>query len=159
MIFSNKVQKRIKDAGWHANRNVLAKYADVNFFDQFPQFLKDFLKEYGALTIVCEKVITGLGDEHLYIQPENAMYEGDDEDDYWWESLLNKKLFPFAIIEEGPGYRIACDEDGKVYMLGGGDGTFLRGNTFEEGVENVIERNWKGAKEYDDDNNIWVTIS
>lgn len=51
MKFRKEVQKQFQKAGWYEGRNVKEKFSSIPRFDEYPEFLKVFLYEYGDLEI------------------------------------------------------------------------------------------------------------
>jgi SUKH-3 immunity protein len=156
MEFKNKVNQLFSSAGWHPGRNVFDKYQHVKDFQSFPDFLKDFLIQYGDLSVAIDDPLSFAGRKvFLEILPIYAEYE--EETDYEEDlEIFGTRIFPFAYDrDEGPGYLIGCDSNGKVYMLGGGDGYFLRGDTFIEGIEKILTCDWSGSLELDLDTHTW----
>lgn len=155
MKFTEKVQKQFELAGWKKNRNVKEKYENAKIlkFDEFPQFLKDFLYEYGDLTIDVLKPFESKVNTKLHIGVEYTGYEDleDYDDDI---SMIGKMLFPFtSYYPDCP--MIACDENGKVYMLG--DYIFRISDTFKEGIEILITYDWSnGFYQLDEDTGEWI---
>lgn len=155
MKFKEKVQKQFEKAGWKKNRNVKEKYEKEKIlrFDEFPQFLKDFLYEYGDLTIEVIKPFESKVNIELNLGLEYAGYEDleDYDDDI---NIIGMMLYPFAsYYPDCP--MIACDEDGKIYMLG--DYTYRISDTFEEGIEILVNYDWsKGFYQLDEDTGEWI---
>lgn len=136
MKFTEKVQKQFQLAGWKKNRNIKEKYVNAKIlrFDEFPQFLKEFLYEYGDLTVIVVKSYESKVLSNIKLGVEYAGYE--DLEDYDEDiNIIGKMLYPFA-FNDTDCYMIACDEDGKVYMLG--DYIFRISDTFNEGIEILI---------------------
>jgi hypothetical protein len=155
MKFTEKVQKQFELAGWKKNRNIKEKYIKANIlrFDDFPQFLKEFLFEYGDLKVLDINPNQSKVVNKLNISVEYVGYE--DLEDYDSDiSMLGKILFPFAsYYPDCP--MIACDEDGKVYMLG--DYIYRISDTFKEGIEILITYDWsKGFYQLDEDTGKWI---
>jgi SUKH-3 immunity protein len=156
MEFNNTVKQLFIAAGWFPERNVFEKYQHLKDFQNFPGFLKTFLSQYGDISVEIKDPLLSLGRKiFLQILPDYAGYEEDQDykDDM---EVFGRKIFPFAYDrDEGPGYLIGCDADGKVYMLGGGDGYFLRADTFKEGIEKILTCDWSGSLEFDLDTKVW----
>lgn len=155
MKFTEKVQRQFELAGWKKNRNVKEKYENAKIlkFDEFPQFLKNFLYEYGDLTIDVLKPFDSKVKSKINLGVEYAGYDdmGDYEDDI---KTIGGMLFPFAFHNTDTPM-IACDKDGKIYMLG--DYTYRISDTFQEGIETLITYNWSnGFYQLDEDTGEWV---
>jgi SUKH-3 immunity protein len=152
MEFIKEVHQRFIEAGWKPQRNVLESYKAVYKFEEFPQFLKSFLKEYGDLTVLdCKPHKSDVVNE-LRLDVDYAA-DFDQEDYDYNVKLLGKPVYPFALAYPD-GYRIACDADGKVYMLG--DYTFLRADNFKEGIEKLLLDDWKGSLELNEKTGKWT---
>lgn len=153
MEFKKNIQKKFQEAGWYNDRNVLDTYSHVKHFNQFPQILKDFLKNYGNLKIERINAFEEKNKSFLIITPEWAEFE--DEEDYKdTEEYFGQKLFPFAYLEESGGYRVCCSENGGIYTLG--DPDIFRSNTFITGIENLLLSYSDQALLFDHDNKKWV---
>ena len=155
MKFIEKVQKQFELAGWKENRNVKEKYENANIlrFDDFPQFLKDFLYEYGDLTVIVFKSFESKVISKIKLGVEYAGYEDveDYDDDV---NMIGKMLYPFAFhTTDTP--MIACDEEGKVYMLG--DYIYRISDTFKEGIEILVTYDWSnGFYQFNEDTGKWI---
>ncbi|MDR6968503.1 hypothetical protein J2X31_002526 [Flavobacterium arsenatis] len=155
MKFTEKVQKQFELAGWTKDRNVKQKYENANIlrFDDFPDFLKEFLYEYGDLTIDVIKSFESKVISKIKLGVEYAGYEDleDYDDDI---NMVGKMLYPFAFHNTDTPM-IACDEEGKVYMLG--DYVYRISDTFKEGIEILVTYDWsKGFYQLDEDTGKWT---
>lgn len=156
MKFTEKVQKQFKKAGWHQGRNTISRYenADILRYTDFPLFLKNFLKEYGDLKVEdCKPYESNVTN----ILKLGVPYAGYDKDEYYEEDLMlhGKLLYPFGFFHPDC-YMIACDDKGKIYMLG--DYTFLRSETFKEGIEKLLIDDWSGTLEFYEEEKKWGPI-
>lgn len=122
----------------------------------------EFLKEYGGLKIKAindnqsdfpEEYRSSNINEFI-IEPSQARYDNSDEDGdfFYYSRLLNKDLYCLGYFIHD-GYYIGCDDEGKTYMLG--DYCFLRGESLEEGIENLLTDNWDTSKQFDEDRKTW----
>jgi hypothetical protein len=153
MKFIEKVQEQFKKAGWKEGRNVSEKYKNGLRMTEFPLFVRNFLKEYGDLTILDCKPQKSEVINKLRIDIDYGGFE-EEEDYQYYLNKLGKPVYPFALIEPD-GYRIACDADGKVYMLG--DYTFLIANSLKEGIEILVQDDWsKGYQQLDEKTGKWI---
>ena len=155
MKFTEKVQKQFELAGWKKNRNIEEKYNNANIlrFDEFPQFLKDFLYEYGDLTVDVVKSVGSKVNSKIKLGVEYAGYE---ELEYYDDDIkiMREMLFPFAFHNTDTPM-IACDKKGKIYMLG--DYTYRISDTFHEGIEILVTDDWsKGFYQLDEDTGEWI---
>nr|WP_294939064.1 SUKH-3 domain-containing protein [uncultured Flavobacterium sp.] len=159
MKFSEKVQQQFKKAGWNPNRNVSDVYENQEIFKfhDFPKFLKDFLFEFGDLTVEDINSNDSEVTNRISITPDYASFEFEDnvdEDYVYYKSVIGKDVFPFAFTYPD-GYRIASDSDGKVYMFG--DHIFKISDNLKEGIEILITDDWsKGYSQLDLDSKAWV---
>ncbi len=153
--FTEKVQEQFRKAGWKENRNVQKKYEDAEIlrFEDYPDFLKKFLYEYGDLIVLDAKSYKSEVVNKLKIGVEYAGYE--DEEDYNDDiDIIGKMLFPFAFYDPDC-YMIACDSDGKVYMLG--DYIFRISDNFKEGIEILVtDDTSKDYYQLDEDTGEWI---
>lgn len=157
MNFTEKVQEQFIKAGWSKSSNQLNKYTDVYRFEEFPKFLKDFLNEYGNLTVSDCKNYESEVINKLIITPDYAFFEFENDKDEDYDSYKNKigkQIFPFAFFYPD-SYRIVSDSDGKIYMLG--DYIFLIADNLKEGIEILLNDDWsKGYYQLDDKSGQWV---
>ena len=152
MEFTNKVQKQFKEAGWKSGRNVISEY-DPNFTNAIPDFLKEFLREYGNLEIEESKTQETKVINKLFISPKRIGVSSSEVDGFKYVTeIILKELYEFAYFYPD-NYYIACDEDGKVYMLG--DYVFLRSDNFKEGIEKIVMDDWSGSLELDEETGEW----
>lgn len=157
MRFKNNIQEKFKEAGWYEQRNVIDKYKKVKYFNEFPQILKDFLREYGDLKTEELKPITK--DTPCYFITDIDCAEYENEEDYTDDiKIFGIRLFPFAYIEKGGGYRICSDEKGQIYMLGGGV-LFFRAKDFVTGIERVLESDETEALDFNFETKKWEPLS
>ena len=157
MKFKNNIQKQFIQAGWYEGRDVIAKYKNIKYFNDFPQVLKDFLKEYGELKTEELNPITKSSPCFFITTSDWSEYE--TEEDYTDDiKIFGLRLFPFAYIEKGGGFRICSDAKGQIYMLGGGV-LFFRAKDFITGIERVLESDETGALDFNFETKQWVPIS
>lgn len=155
MKFIDKVQEQFKKAGWEESRNVSEKYRNAGIlrFESFPIFLKEFLFEYGDLIVEEINPSKSKVINKLKLGTEYAGYE--EEEDYKSDiEIYGKKMFPFGFYDPDC-YMIACDSDGKVYMLG--DYTFRISDNFREGIEILItDDTSKDYFQFEEETGKWV---
>lgn len=145
MKFILKVQEQFVKSGWTESNNSLESYKNSYKFNSFPDFLKNFLKKYGNIIIKDLNENASEVVNKLYITPDYAFfeYEQDPDEDYnFFKNLIGKDIYPFAFIYPD-GYRIACDSEENVYMLG--DYIFKISDNLKEGIEILITDNWSGG--------------
>ena len=150
MKFRKEVQMQFQKAGWHEGRNVKAKFDSIPRFNEYPEFLKAFLYEYGDLEI---ETLT-----------ENA------------KGILDLKAIPSgfldsSVLENGANFEVElltypiayyaldntvliCDEKGYVYM--DGDFPCLVSKDFKTGIEKVIMEDYSDTLEWNPETKEWV---
>lgn len=157
MQFIDKVKNKFIEKGWHEGRDVSSEYTNESeIFNQFPDFLKDFLKEYGALTIddkgikVFESKVVNL----LHLETDMLEVSSQEEEGYKYVTeILGKELYVFGCFYPD-GYELACDIDGNVYMLG--DYIFLIANNIKEGIEKLLKHDWSdGYLQLNEESGLW----
>jgi len=156
MKFNSKVQKYFENVGWHEGRNIKSKFDKVKGFNKLPQFLKDFLYEYGDLEVETHKYnkndVTG-------IMNFKALTKGI----YKLDGYLSKPrpygnvfTFPIAYYDL-ENASLECDADGKIYMVG--DYECLVSNDFKTGIEKVIMEDYSDTLEWNPETKQWVNES
>ena len=149
-MFRKEVQEQFKKAGWSSGRNVQTTFNKIKGFEKFPQFLKDFLYEYGGLKL---KTLTKYADGCLDF---NALAKG-----YF---LVNKYLtepayyggkftFPIAYYDLDNA-TLECDAEGKIYMSG--DFPVLVSDDFKTGIEKVIMEDYSDTLQWNPEIKQWV---
>ncbi len=51
MKLKEEVENRFKKAGWFPGRNIESKFNSISKLDTYPNFAKEFLKQYGDLNV------------------------------------------------------------------------------------------------------------
>lgn len=153
MEFKTEVQQYFKNAGWYEGRNVKDKFDSVSRFNEFPDFLKQFLYEYGDLIVETHKYNDSDVTATLNLQALTTgllTTEGMEEKKYFGVDLLT---FPFAYYPLDNTV-MECDINGKIYM--DGDFPSLISNDFKTGIENVIMEDYSDTLEWDPEKKEWV---
>jgi hypothetical protein len=154
---TEKVQKQFENAGFSELNNFVKQYEVIYRFNEFPDFLKDFLSKCGSIMVSDIKSYESDVTNKLTISPEYAFFEYEDhpDEDYdYYEKVIGEKVFPFGAFDPD-GYRIACDSNGKIYMLG--DYIFRISENFAKGIEILITYDWSnGFYQLDEDTGEWI---
>ncbi|SIQ27116.1 SUKH-3 domain-containing protein [Chryseobacterium sp. RU33C] len=152
MKFKKEVQKYFENSGWFEGRNVKSKFDKIKGFENFPQFLKDFLYEYGDLEVETHKYnkndVTG-------IMNFKALTKGIYKIDGFLKNPRyygNTFTFPIAYyLLDNAG--LECDADGKVYMSG--DFPCLVSDDFKTGIEKVIMEDYSDTFGWNPEIQMW----
>jgi len=134
MEFSKELKEKFKKAGWSPNKknklkNVLKPY-------NYPQFIIDFLSEYGDLEVFSHSVPRNKIDFRLQIPKLDLSYAMQEDSEVGlFRELLNKNLYYLGEYNPG-GWFICCDDNGYVYKIG--DYCFYKGNNLFKGIENIL---------------------
>ncbi|NOQ75549.1 MAG: hypothetical protein GQ574_26300 [Crocinitomix sp.] len=152
MEFTINAKKLLEKAGWFEGRNISKEELKLPY-DDYPQFVIDFLREYGNLSGECEKqgytpVINEFDLEPA--MPQNKLMGDNDYPVY--SEMLGRKLFPLGGYYPD-GYYICCDADGRVYKMG--EYCFHVGTNLYVGVENIILLNTLSSLQLDEDSGKW----
>lgn len=142
MEFRKEVQEILKKAGWYSGRDVRDKFNDIYHFEEFPEFLKEFLYEYGDLVIETQ---TEFAKGTLDLKAITSGFFSLDD-------LNTKAFYGKDLITYPIGYYsldntvLECDLEGRVYM--DGDFPTLMSEDFKEGIEKVIMEDYSNTKEW-----------
>ncbi|CAL2079924.1 conserved hypothetical protein [Tenacibaculum sp. 190524A05c] len=154
MKFKKEVEELFKKSGWFEGRNVEDVFSKIPRFNEYPEFLKDFLFEYGDLKVETFKHNPEDVTAHLDLTVlPNSRYKLSEFLDVPRKNF-GKDLFTFPI-----GYYhldvslLQCDKDGKVYMIG--DFPTLVSDDFKTGIEKVIMEDYSDTKEWHPDVKEW----
>ena len=153
MRFRKEVQELFKKAGWYKGRREQAVFDAIPRFNEFPEFLKEFLYEYGNLEVETHKhseddvtaclnlkaLVSGLYKVENYL--DNPRYYG------------NIQTFPIGDYHLDVT-TLECDAEGKIYMSG--DFPCLVSNDFIVGIEKVIMEDYSNTLEWNPKKKIWV---
>lgn len=155
MEFNNIVKKQFENAGWELGRSVINVYNNLEYFNDLPNFLQQFLGEYGDLKVLDAKLYKAEVTNELHIKPNRLGIASREEEGFKYiTSILGIELYEFAYFYPDH-YYIACDSEGKVYMLG--DYVFHIANTLKEGIEILIEDDWShGYLELNEETGNWL---
>ena len=152
MEFSDAAITLLKKAGWYIGRKLDVEELILPY-DDYPQLVIDFLREFGNLEGDCEK--------QSYTEVVNSFYSfpsmekedltGDNFYPYY-SKLIDKKLFPLGGYLPD-SYYICCDNDGRVYMIG--EYCYFWGNNLIEGIDRILRGNWRNSLQLDEDTGKW----
>jgi len=158
MKFAGNVKIQFEKAGWFPNRHIKKENSQIKDFEKLPKFLKDFLNEYGNLSIETfnpndeTSNFTGTFDLTRYNQGHITISEFFKE-----KSWFGHDLYLFFIghyVEENA--RIFCDEKDNVYA--GGDYPGHISDDFQTGIEKVILEDPNDLFYWDEQNSQWSEI-
>lgn len=151
MTFKKEVQDLFKKAGWHEGRNLQAKFDGLAKFNQYPDFLKEFLYEYGDLSV---ETFRATPDEVIGIL-NLSLHKTWAKDN----ALVNESSYYGGMKTFAIGYydldhaTCVCDADGKVYVLS--DAPTMIAENFQEGIEKIIMEDYENVKEWHFDVKEW----
>lgn len=149
-MFRKEVQEQFKKAGWKSGRNIQSVFNKIKGFEKFPQFLKDFLYEYGDLDVkTLTKYTEGNMDFKAITKGVFKINEYIEKPAYYG----NVYTFPIAYypLENAS---LECDAEGKIYMVG--DYECLVSNDFKTGIEKVIMEDYSDTLEWNPETKQWV---
>ncbi|MBL7789580.1 MAG: SUKH-3 domain-containing protein [Chitinophagales bacterium] len=152
MEFNKDVTELLKKAGWKEGRKVSLKELELPL-DNYPNFIIEFLQEYGNLKIDCEKQDYSDVANELYLDasiPKEKL-EGDHYIPYY-QSIIKRTFFPIGLYLPD-SYDICCDVDGRVYKIG--EYCFYVGKNLYEGIENILLMNTLQSLQLDEDTGKW----
>lgn len=153
MKFKKEVQELFKKAGWYEGRSVKQKFDAIPRFQEFPDFLKEFLYEYGDLMIETHKYEDDDVTAHLNTK---SLLEGYFKINSYLDNpspYNNEMIFPIAYYHLDVTI-MECDLEGKIYMSG--DFPALISNNFKEGIEKVIMEDYSDTLQWNPKKKIWV---
>ena len=154
MKFKKEVQLLFEKAGWHPGRNVKEKFDEIPRFEEFPDFVKDFLYEYGDLEVETyrypEDDVVGVINTKALLLGYFKIDKYLDEKSSFGEHI---KTFPIAYYDlDNAG--LECDIEGKVYMSS--DFPNLMSDNFVEGIERVMMEDYSETVYWDKVEKAWV---
>lgn len=149
MEFKLEVQKKFENAGWYSGRNISNLVNKIKGIDNCPDFIVDFLKEYGDLDVVTETkyVKSTLNFKTLF----NGWFENFMLEEIYF--VNDSKVFSLAYYEMDHAV-LYVDLFGKVYL--GGDNPILVSNDFKTGIEKVIMEDYTDTLEWNPETKQWV---
>lgn len=152
MKLKKEVQKYFENSGWFEGRNVKSKFDKIKGFENFPQFLKDFLYEYGDLEVETHKYnkndVIGIMDFKALAKGYFLVNKYLTEPAYYG----GKFTFPIAYYDLDNA-TLECDAEGKVYMSG--DFPCLVSDDFKTGIEKVIMEDYSDTFGWNPETQMW----
>lgn len=147
MISNEKLKAAFVKAGWYENRDVKNRYSKVKDLKLYPETIRNFLFGYGDLVL----------------EPyQNVFF---DEYDITPRLLKNKKIVfnewcDVALYKIGECLKentlILCDENLVIYIY---DEELTKlGNSLDDGLEILLEKNFKNQLIWDFNNQEWKTF-
>ena len=115
MNFSKELQKHIKNHGWNPNRQ---DSTNKSYMDEhnYPQFIQDFMQEYGGLIIDdFTPEIPVKSEVTNYINFDISKTEGIDGISEAYAEQFRRKLYPIAHFTPESN-DISVDENGYVFF-------------------------------------------
>lgn len=152
MKFSDETLGYLKKVGWYQGRKLEMKELDL-YYNDYPKCAITFLEEFGNLEGFCrEQSFTPVINEFsIFPQAVKEMFKSDSSYRYY-ESLLNKKLYPIGAYITS-SYYICCDSDCRTYMIG--EYCIFLGNSLYEGIEKLILQKGQTYQLDEDTGNWW----
>lgn len=134
-LFRARVLELLKLAGWYKGRSVAGRL-DLPNDVVYPMGIANLLTEFGGLYIKSSG--TGITISRLSIKFEPVWADKESSEngillDY--SNRIGKPLYPLGYIPD-ESLILCMDSEGKVYMAG--DYLYLVGNSFAEGVSNIL---------------------
>lgn len=152
MKFNKTTKLLLEKAGWFPGRKISMEELKLPYHD-YPQFVVDFLKEYGNLYGVClEQSYTAVINE-FNLEPEMPHDKLIGDNDYpYYSNIIGRKLFPLG-GHYPDGHHICCDHIGRVYVIG--ESLAYRGENLYMGVQNIILGDWQNSLQLDENTGKW----
>lgn len=155
MKFQENIQEQFIKAGWYENRDVSSLYENSNIlrYQNFPSLLKEFLSEYGNLEVEDCKTRQSRVRNLLQISLDYAGFEDDEDYDENFD-ISGILFYPFAYFFPDC-YMVACDKNGKVYLLG--EEIFLISKDLKSGIQNLLLDDYsQGYLAFDPKKKLWI---
>lgn len=153
MKFRKEVEEQFKKAGWYEGRNLQKKYDKINKFNELPNFLKEFLYEYGDLLVeTSHPKNIFLGTLNLKVVSRKKLKIKT----YLEKPSLKGNVFTFPIgYYQNPndGGTIECDKEGTIYIMG--EYPLILSDNFKEGIEKIIMENYLDTLEWNPFHETW----
>lgn len=153
MKFRKEVEDQFKKSGWYEGRSVKQKFDVIPRFQEFPDFLKEFLYEYGDLMVETYKHNSDRVTAHL---DTKAILKGYFDIDSYLDTpseFNNIMTFPIGYYLLDTAV-MECDIKGKIYM--NSDFPALMSNDFKTGIEKVIMEDYSNTLQWNPNKKIWV---
>ncbi|WP_196886117.1 SUKH-3 domain-containing protein [Aureivirga sp. CE67] len=155
MKFRKGVDKMFRKAGWYPGRNVQKKFDKLKNFEKLPDFLKEFLYEYGDLRV---KTMPVFGDDfvatwHLTFYLFKSINFKTYSNKYasYGNDLIT---YPLGYYDMDRSV-VECDKDGRIYMVG--ETIVLLSDNFYEGLSKIICEDYSDILYWDFEKKSWVS--
>jgi hypothetical protein len=159
MAFTKEMKSHLENSGWFSGR-VNNEYNDFMDKYDYPDFIKEFIKEYGGLKV--EELLSIEKDSNVVnrisLNPLDSDGMGSDSVSQDWANDLGRKLYVIGLYSP-ENYDIAVDEMGAVYFLG--EYCWCLGKDLFEGLESIIRIDQWSSLELDPEDTskgIWKNI-
>lgn len=137
---STAADQALRAAGWYPGRDIsslvadwFAHLCDSSMFAAFPE-ARRVLSEFGDITVTSLFAGVDYAPGKIVLDPVLALGEQDRFESF--EDDAGSRLFPLGEIYGGHAF-LAIGESGRLFMVG--DDLTLLGDSFEEGISNLIE--------------------
>jgi hypothetical protein len=144
--FVPEVEQALRDAGWYEGRCLsdeeIARWCAFNrengagYYRIFPAALT-VLREFGGVFVELDKPGVTCYRNSFLLNPFAAvgLHESLLQKVEWF---LGEPLFPLGVTGESQDDILALSNSGKLYCFGIDGSPFLKGNTFDEALHNLI---------------------
>ncbi len=151
MKFEQNIQTQFKKAGWIEGQKQKVYYDSLSQFEELPEFLKEFLYEYGNLAVETLPITPGgvTGCLDMTVHKEWAEINELVEDGA--EYNLGK-LYAIGHYSIDSAYFV-CDDSGRIFKIG--DVETQMSDNFKEGIEKIISENYFNTKHWHPDVKEW----
>ncbi|GAB3635492.1 hypothetical protein GCM10027422_10820 [Hymenobacter arcticus] len=134
-VFGPEVVIMLTKAGWFPGRHIdkdLELPSDV----QYPAAILKLLQEYGGLKVRSTGAGITVGRNSIDFDPTWADQESSEDGKlYYYSGLIGTTLYPIGHVPL-EALLLCLDKDNRVYMAG--DNLYWVGNSFTEGVSNIL---------------------
>ncbi|UYZ62614.1 SUKH-3 domain-containing protein [Hymenobacter weizhouensis] len=134
-FFNQEVLSLLRQAGWFPGRNVgetIDYPSDVNY----PIDTQMLLNEYGKLFVRSTGAGVNMGRNSIDFDPSWADQESSEDGRlHYYSELIGTTLYPIGYIRDESLF-LCVDSSHKVYMAG--DNLYWMGNSFVEGISNIL---------------------
>lgn len=134
-FFTPEVMTLLAKAGWFPGRRTgedIELPSDV----EYPDFILQLLQEYGGLKVRSVGAGIDVGRNSIDFDPTWADQESSEDGKlYYYSNLIGNTLYPIGHLPQ-EALLLCLDKDSKVYAAG--DNLYWTGNSFIEGVSNIL---------------------
>lgn len=125
----------LEQAGWHPGRNV-SESIDYPSDVEYPSDIRMLLSEYGKLYVRSTGAGVDVTRNSIDFDPSWADQESSEDGQLrYYSELIGTTLYPIGFVRDD-GLMLCIDSSHKVYLAG--DDLYWVGNSFVEGVSNVL---------------------